>query len=76
MIQRDQGFVRLAHSTQTLGRRVFDEQRAFRRANPGWRAILGWEPAALAGMPLVRQGNRLSVMPVTPAQWDFILSLE
>ena len=30
----------------------------------------------LAGMPLVRQGNRLSVMPVTPAQWDFILSLE
>ncbi len=36
MIQRDQGFVRLAHSTQTLGRRVFDEQRAFRRANPGF----------------------------------------
>ncbi|MBI5322252.1 FecR domain-containing protein [Bradyrhizobium sp.] len=34
MMQRDQGFVRLAHSTQTLGRRVFDEQRAFRRANP------------------------------------------
>ena len=30
----------------------------------------------LAGMPLVRQGNRLSVMPVTPEQWDFILSLE
>ena len=30
----------------------------------------------LASMPLVRQGNRLSVMPVTPAQWEFILSLE
>ena len=30
----------------------------------------------LAGMPLVRQGNRLSVMPVTPEQWAFILSLE
>ena len=34
MMQRDQGLVRQVHSTQTLGRRVFDEQRAFRRANP------------------------------------------
>jgi hypothetical protein len=32
---RDQGFVRQVHSTQNLGRRVVDEQRAFRRANPG-----------------------------------------
>ena len=31
---------------------------------------------ALAGLPLVRRGNRLSVMPVTPAQWAFILGLE
>jgi predicted RNA-binding protein with PUA-like domain len=31
---------------------------------------------ALAGMALVRRGNRLSVMPVTPAEWDCILSLE
>lgn len=31
---------------------------------------------ALAAMPLVRRGNRLSVMPVTPAEWEFILSLE
>lgn len=30
----------------------------------------------LANLALVRQGNRLSVMPVTPEQWDFILSLE
>jgi len=30
----------------------------------------------LMDMPLVRKGNRLSVMPVTPQQWDFILSLE
>ncbi|WJW75871.1 EVE domain-containing protein [Thiohalobacter sp. IOR34] len=30
----------------------------------------------LAEMPLVRKGNRLSIMPVTKAQWDFILSLE
>ena len=31
---------------------------------------------ALADLPLVRRGNRLSVMPVTEAQWTFILSLE
>jgi predicted RNA-binding protein with PUA-like domain len=31
---------------------------------------------ALADLPLVRRGNRLSVMPVSTAQWDFILSLE
>jgi len=30
----------------------------------------------LDGFPLVRKGNRLSVMPVTPEQWDFILRLE
>ena len=30
----------------------------------------------LAEMPLVRRGNRLSVMPVTKEQWGFILGLE
>jgi predicted RNA-binding protein with PUA-like domain len=30
----------------------------------------------LADLPLVRRGNRLSIMPVTPEQWDFILGLE
>ena len=30
----------------------------------------------LDGMPLVRKGNRLSVMPVSTEQWHFILSLE
>ena len=30
----------------------------------------------LAGMPLLRKGNRLSVMPVTPEQWEFIVALE
>lgn len=34
-ILRDQGFVRQVHSTQNLGRRVVNEHRAFRRANPG-----------------------------------------
>ena len=32
--------------------------------------------AELAGMPLVRKGNRLSVMPLSAADWRFILSLE
>lgn len=31
---------------------------------------------ALADMPLVRKGNRLSVMPVSEAHWNLILSLE
>jgi len=30
----------------------------------------------LSEFPLVRRGNRLSVMPVTPEQWSFILGLE
>ncbi len=29
----------------------------------------------LADLALVRRGNRLSIMPVSKAQWDFILSL-
>ena len=32
--------------------------------------------AALADMALVRRGNRLSIMPVTAEQWEYILSLE
>lgn len=31
---------------------------------------------ALEGLPLVRKGNRLSVMPVDKAHYDFILGLE
>jgi len=30
----------------------------------------------LEGFALVHRGNRLSVLPVTKAQWDFILGLE
>jgi len=30
----------------------------------------------LADMPLLRKGNRLSVMPITEGEWDFILALE
>ncbi len=31
---------------------------------------------ALESLALVRRGNRLSIMPVTKKQWDFILGLE
>jgi predicted RNA-binding protein with PUA-like domain len=31
---------------------------------------------ALAGMPLLMRGTRLSVLPVTPAQWAAISALE
>lgn len=34
------------------------------------------EQVPLADMALVRRGNRLSVMPVTAEQWEYILSLE
>jgi predicted RNA-binding protein with PUA-like domain len=34
------------------------------------------ELSELEEMPLVRKGNRLSVMPVTRRQWDFILAQE
>ena len=28
--------------------------------------------AALAGMAVLRKGNRLSITPVTPAQWRYL----
>jgi len=31
---------------------------------------------SLAELPLLKRGNRLSVMPVTPKDWQFVLSLE
>jgi hypothetical protein len=34
-VQRDRGFVRQLHATQNFGRQLVNEQRAFRRANPG-----------------------------------------
>jgi len=30
----------------------------------------------LSDLKLLKRGNRLSVMPVSPAYWDFILGLE
>ena len=34
------------------------------------------ERPELEGFPLIRRGNRLSIMPVNEAQWRYILSLE
>jgi len=30
----------------------------------------------LDSLPLLKRGNRLSIIPITPEQWRFILSLE
>lgn len=38
--------------------------------------LKGHATGPLSGLPLIRRGNRLSVMPVTEAQWQFILGLE
>jgi predicted RNA-binding protein with PUA-like domain len=32
--------------------------------------------AALENMPLVRKGNRLSIMPVSKTEWHYIISIE
>jgi predicted RNA-binding protein with PUA-like domain len=34
------------------------------------------EHSEVAGLPLVRRGNRLSIMPVNRQQWAYILTLE
>ncbi|WP_085215317.1 EVE domain-containing protein [Methylomagnum ishizawai] len=34
------------------------------------------ERPELDGLALLRRGNRLSILPVSPEQWDFILALE
>jgi predicted RNA-binding protein with PUA-like domain len=60
------------------------------RANPTWyqvsiRAVRPIDPPldlpllktvkALAGMELLRKGSRLSIQPVSPAEWDAVLAL-
>jgi predicted RNA-binding protein with PUA-like domain len=50
-------------------------QRHLRR-NISLQELRQYAERELAGLPLLRKGNRLSLMPVTPEQWAFILSLE
>jgi hypothetical protein len=67
---RDQGFVRQVHATQTVGRQIVSEQRAFRRANPGLNqrnnpARPGQQPGQ--NRPGQQQpGNRPAQPPGTP----------
>jgi predicted RNA-binding protein with PUA-like domain len=42
----------------------------------GLRELRPYADGPLADLPLLRKGNRLSVMPVSADQWDFILGLE
>jgi predicted RNA-binding protein with PUA-like domain len=50
-------------------------QRHLKR-NITLQELRGYATAELEDLPLLRKGNRLSIMPVGKAQWDFILSLE
>jgi predicted RNA-binding protein with PUA-like domain len=38
--------------------------------------LKGYADGKLKEFPLLRKGNRLSIMPVNKRQWDFILTLE
>ncbi len=40
------------------------------------RELKQYADGELADFPLLRRGNRLSIMPVTKTQWAFILGLE
>lgn len=48
--------------------------RKFRKPVP-LATLREYSTGALANMPLLRRGNRLSVMPVTDSEWNFILAL-
>lgn len=46
------------------------------KRNISLRELKTYAEDELQDFPLLRRGNRLSIMPVTEAQWDFILGLE
>ena len=48
---------------------------SFREKTPYIPLSLLREQVALAAMPLLARGNRLSITPVTPDEWNFIRSL-
>jgi hypothetical protein len=70
--QRDQGFVRQLHATQTVGRQIVSEQRAFRRANPQLRNNPSRQPGQQPGQNRPGQQqpsttpNRPGQQPTTP----------
>ena len=68
-ILRDQGFVRQVHSTQALGSRVVDTQRAFRRANPGLTRDNAPRRSGPGGLPAQnRNGLQQPGQPNRPGQ--------
>jgi predicted RNA-binding protein with PUA-like domain len=46
------------------------------KRNISLRELKEFAEDELADMPLVRKGNRLSIMPVSADQWEFILGME
>jgi FecR protein len=68
---RDQGFVRQLHATQTVGRQIVTEQRAFRRANPQYRNPARPQQPGQQNRPGRQQPgttpNRQGQQPTTPS---------
>jgi hypothetical protein len=69
--QRDQGFVRQLHATQTAGRQIVSDQRAFRRANPQYRNPArpqqpGQQNRPGQQQPRTTPNNRPGQQPTTP----------
>src|SRR5580693_6464799 len=62
---RDQGFVRQVHATQSVGRQIVTEQRAFRRANPGLNNR-GIQPGSQRQNQLPGQNRPGQPQPATP----------
>ena len=62
---RDQGFVRQVHATQSVGRQIVTEQRAFRRANPGLNNR-GNQPGSQRQNQLPGQNRPGQPQPATP----------
>jgi predicted RNA-binding protein with PUA-like domain len=46
------------------------------KRNISLRELKQYAEDKLADMPLLRKGNRLSIMPLSKKQWEFILDLE
>ena len=61
--QRDQGFVRQLHATQTVGRQIVSQQREFRRANPQYR-----NPARPRQQPGQNRPGQPGTTPNRPGQ--------
>jgi hypothetical protein len=64
-VARDQGFVRQVHATQSVGRQIVTEQRAFRRANPGLNNR-GNQPGPQRQNQLPGQNRPGQPQPATP----------